>query len=148
MESSAKAHRRGPSTTWQTNRRYSTHRAARCVPRASPLTSPNDSENVGALCDEATTASHPLDHGRLDHMLTPRCAQTRLSTVRVLGGYIPGSQRDAMMLLPLLEFMYNLMYNSLKNKIYNPKFTRAWKGRFRLNHRILARCSTVLLCNS
>ena len=28
----------------------------------------------------------PTHHGRLDHMLTPRCAQTRLSTVRILGG--------------------------------------------------------------
>ncbi|EDR05885.1 uncharacterized protein LACBIDRAFT_302499 [Laccaria bicolor S238N-H82] len=40
-ESSAEAHRRGPSATWQTNRGYSTHRAA------------------SALCDEATTVSRP-----------------------------------------------------------------------------------------
>ncbi|EDR07229.1 uncharacterized protein LACBIDRAFT_328038 [Laccaria bicolor S238N-H82] len=46
-ESSAEAHRRGPSATWRTNRQYSTVQPA-----------PNDSENASALSDEATTASH------------------------------------------------------------------------------------------
>jgi len=115
----------GPSTRTQrhlaNNRRYSTHCAARCVPRASPLTSPKWQRK----CQCPLRRGHhyvPLDHGHLDHMLTPRCTQTWPLTVRILGGYILGSRRGAAMLLPPLEFIYNLMYSSLRNKIYNPKF--------------------------
>ena len=38
----------------------------------------------------------PLDHGCRDHMLTPRCAETLLSTVRILGGYISGSRSGSL----------------------------------------------------
>jgi len=115
----------GPSMRTQhhlaNNRRYSTHCAARCVPHASPLTSPK--WQWKCWCPLQWGHHYvPLNHGCLDHMLTPRCTQTWLLTVRILGGYIPGSQRGAVMLLPPLEFTYNLMYSSLRNKIYNPKF--------------------------
>ena len=64
----------------------------------------------------------PLDHGHLDQssLLTTEFGCIWVSMI--LGGYIPGSQRGAAMLLPLLKFTYNLMYDSLRNKVYNPKF--------------------------
>ena len=103
--------RRGPSTRTQRhleNRQEIQHPPCSQVrtPRL-PTNQPKRQRKRRHLCDEATTASHPLNHGCLDHMLTPRCAQTRLSMVKILGRYIPGSRRDAVMLLPLIEFMYN-----------------------------------------